>query len=72
MKRVTLLTKNGLELGAALLFRENDKGVVYCQHRLVSIMFDDNDEDDYAYECDIICDWCIMPEAEEFLYETAD
>lgn len=70
MKKVTLLTKNGLELDAVLLFRENGKGVVYCQHRLTSIMFDI--DDDYAYECDIICDWCIMPEAEEFLYETTD
>ena len=73
MKKSNLITQNGLELPCVILpvekslFPIGKEVLVYCQNRLVRGYI--QDDEDYVAEIEIVVDFCIMPELDEFLKE---
>lgn len=73
MKKSNLITQNGLELPCVILpvekslFPIGKEVLVYCQNRLVRGYIQDDDE--FVAEIEIVVDFCIMPELDEFLKE---
>jgi hypothetical protein len=71
MKKAILLTHNGLELPCVVLpvkrslFPFGTEVLVYCQNRLVKGYIED--DEDFVAEIEVVVDFCIMPELDEFL-----
>lgn len=74
-KLTTLLTHNDLELPCVILsekslFPTGKEVLVYCQNRLVIGYF--QDDEDYVAEVEIVVDFAIIPELEEFIKENTE
>lgn len=74
-KLTTLLTHNGLELPCVILseksiFPTGKEVLVYCQNRLVIGYF--QDDEDYVAEIEIVVEFAIIPELEEFIKENTE
>jgi len=73
MKKSSLITQDGLELPCVILpvekslFPIGKEVLVYCQNRLVRGYVQDDDE--FVAEIEIVVDFCIVPELDEFLKE---
>jgi hypothetical protein len=73
MKKSNLITQNGLELPCVIfpveksLFPIGKEVLVYCQNRLVRGYV--QDDDDYVAEIEIVVEFAIIPELDEFLKE---
>jgi len=73
MKKSNLITQDGLELPCVILpvekslFPIGKEVLVYCQNRLVRGYV--QDDDDYVAEIEIVVDFAIIPELDEFLKE---
>jgi len=73
MKKSSLITQDGLELPCVILpvekslFPIGKEVLVYCQNRLVRGYV--QDDDDYVAEIEIVVEFAIMPELDEFLKE---
>lgn len=73
-KLATLLTHNGLELPCVILSEEHllvgKEALVYCQNRLATGYV--QDDDDYVAEVEVVAEFAIIPELEEFLKENTE
>ena len=73
MKKSNLITQDGLELPCVILpvekslFPIGKEVLIYCQNRLVR-GYIQNDED-YVAEIEIVADFAIIPEYDDFLKE---
>lgn len=73
MKKSNLITQDGLELPCVILpvekslFPIGKEVLVYCQNRLVRGYV--QDDDDYVAEIEIVVEFTIIPELDEFLKE---
>ena len=73
MKKSNLITQNGLELPCVILpvekslFPIGKEVIVYCQNRLVSGYIQDDDA--FVAEIEVIADFAMIPEYDEFLKE---
>lgn len=73
MKVSILLTNTGLELPCVILPTEKQlfpigkEVLVYCQNRLVKGYVED--DDDFVAELELVAEFAIIPELEEFLVE---
>ena len=73
MKKSTLITQDGSELPCVILpvkkslFPIGKEVLVYCQNRLVKGYIQDDDE--LVAEIEVIADFAIIPEFDEFLKE---
>lgn len=73
MKKSTLITQEGLELPCVILpvekslFPIGKEVLTYCQNRLVRGYIQDDDE--FVAEIEIVADFAMIPEYDEFLKE---
>ena len=73
MKKSSLITQDGLELPCVILpvekslFPIGKEVLVYCQNRLVRGYVQDDDE--FVAEIEIVADFAMIPEYDEFLKE---
>lgn len=73
MKKSCLITQNGLELSCAILpvekplFPVGKEVLVYCQNRLVRGYI--QDDEDYVAEIEIVADFAMIPDYDEFIKE---
>ena len=70
MKKAILFTRDGLDLPCVILqekpmFPIGKEALVYCQNRLVKGYVED--DNDYIAELNIVVEFCIIPELDEFL-----
>lgn len=70
MKKAILFTQDGLDLPCVILqekpmFPIGKEALVYCQNRLVKGYVED--DNDYIAELNIVVEFCIIPELDEFL-----
>ena len=70
-KAILITTRDGLELPCVILpvkrslFPLGTEVLVYCQNRLVKGYIED--DEDFVAEIEVVVDFCIMPELDEFL-----
>ena len=73
MKKSSLITQDGSELPCVILpvekslFPIGKEVLVYCQNRLVRGYIQDDDE--FTAEIEVVADFAIIPEYDEFLKE---
>lgn len=73
MKKSSLITQDGSELPCVILpvkkslFPIGKEVLVYCQNRIAKGYI--QDDEDYVAEIEIIADFAIIPEFDEFLKE---
>ena len=73
MKKSSLITQDGLELPCVILpvektlFPIGKEVLIYCQNRLVRGYI--QDDEDYVAEIEVVADFAMIPEYDEFLKE---